>query len=200
MAFELVTQNAWEWACKKLGYEFEIPNTEDMKDLIPHRATFNSAGYDFKMPFDYVCEANTSIIIATGIKWDASDSYLKVDVGHFDENNISTTESSDIFDNSIFVKTIKLNLYNPVLMIYPRSSLAFEYGFKLDNTCAIIDADYYNNIVNQGNIIIKFTVEKELKLKRGDKFCQGIILPYAISEHEINPHIERIGGIGSTNN
>ena len=199
--FEVVTQDAWYWSCKKLGYDFEIPNANTLQELIPKRATTNSAGYDFRMPFDYSCPAGQPIKIPTGIKWNANNTYLKVNVRHFNHSAETTSLvlEDDDFKESIFIKTIGLELFNPILMLYPRSSLAFEYGFKLLNTTGVIDADYYNNETNQGNIIVGFTVDKPLELKRGDKFCQGVLLPFAYCLDEIPVNTGRSGGIGSTN-
>lgn len=84
-----------------------------------------------------------------------------------------------------------------VLQLYPRSSLGFKYGFTLLNTVGIIDADYYNNPVNEGHIMIGFTVNKEMNIEMGDKICQGIILPIILDD-EIVPTVKREGGIGST--
>lgn len=86
---------------------------------------------------------------------------------------------------------------NCVLQLYPRSSLGFKYGFTLLNTVGIIDADYYNNPDNEGHIMIGFTVRKEINIELGDKICQGIILPFMVSELAI-PNKDRNGGIGST--
>lgn len=199
--FELVTQDAYNWGCKKLGFdESIIPTLRELEDFIPSRSTLNSAGYDFKMPFDYKCEPGKIIKIPTGIKWNANNSYIKVNVRHFNHSAETTSlvQEEDDFKESIFIKTIGLELFNPILMIYPRSSLAFNYGFRLLNTTAIIDADYYNNDTNQGNIIVGFTVDEPLELKQGDKFCQGIITSFAFGLDEISPNKERTGGIGST--
>jgi dUTP pyrophosphatase len=66
------------------------------------------------------------------------------------------------------------------------------------NTTGIIDADYYSNPDNDGHIIVGFTTSKDMTLHAGDKFCQGIITPYAIAMGENIPIKERVGGVGST--
>ena len=88
-----------------------------------------------------------------------------------------------------------------VLKIYPRSSLGFKYRLQLDNTVGIIDSDYYNSD-NEGHIFIKITCdatsEKELVLKKGMAFAQGIFLEYGITyDDEVTE--KRNGGFGSTN-
>ncbi|MBR2686137.1 MAG: protease inhibitor I42 family protein [Erysipelotrichaceae bacterium] len=86
-----------------------------------------------------------------------------------------------------------------VLMIFPRSSLGFKYRLQLDNTVGIIDSDYYH-ADNEGHIIIKVTnhSDKTLSLKKGDRFVQGIFLPFGITEDD-DATANRTGGFGSTN-
>ncbi len=90
---------------------------------------------------------------------------------------------------------------NLVLMIFPRSSLGFKYRLNLDNTVGIIDSDYYYAL-NEGHIMIKVTNNsldnKELNLKCGEAFAQGIFLNYGITcDDQVSE--SRIGGFGSTN-
>lgn len=88
-----------------------------------------------------------------------------------------------------------------VLMLFPRSSLGFKYHVSLANTVGIIDSDYYGNDNNEGHIMIKLTNngEKTVEFSAGDKFCQGIFLPYGITtnDHETDKEV-RSGGFGST--
>ena len=86
-----------------------------------------------------------------------------------------------------------------VLQIYPRSSLGFKYQMNLLNTVGIIDSDYYN-ADNEGHIIIGIVNrgDKELVIKKGDRFVQGIFYKYYLAQEEEN-NKERHGGFGSTN-
>ncbi|MCR4661782.1 MAG: deoxyuridine 5'-triphosphate nucleotidohydrolase [Clostridia bacterium] len=88
-----------------------------------------------------------------------------------------------------------------VLMIFPRSSLGFKYRMQLDNTCGIIDADYYYGD-NEGHIMCKISnqsndSEKVLTINFQDKFCQGIFIPFGITIDD-KTTTKRTGGIGST--
>lgn len=87
-----------------------------------------------------------------------------------------------------------------VLKIYPRSGLGFKYRLQLNNTVGIIDSDYYYSD-NEGHIFIKITNDsnegKELSVKKGDGFAQGIFLEYGITEDDDVTDI-RNGGFGST--
>lgn len=89
------------------------------------------------------------------------------------------------------------------MMIHPRSSLGLNYRLQLDDTISVIDADYYNNPSNEGNIIIKITndsriSDNNLALDIGQHFCQGVFIPYGLT---IDDNIQqvRVGGVGSTN-
>ena len=85
-----------------------------------------------------------------------------------------------------------------VLMIYPRSSLGFKYHCNLANSTAVIDSDYYY-ADNEGHIMIKLVNRgsKIMHIEAGDKFCQGVFLPYGITYND-SVIEERHGGIGST--
>lgn len=86
------------------------------------------------------------------------------------------------------------------LAIVPRSSLGFKYRCQLNNTVGIIDSDYFDNEKNEGHIFVKMTNngDKEFSIKKGEAFCQGIILQYFLTEDD-DSCAEREGGIGSTN-
>ena len=90
-----------------------------------------------------------------------------------------------------------------VLTMHIRSSLGFKYGISLSNTTGIIDQDYYNNVNNEGHIFIKLSnvddaLEKDVLIINNDAFCQGVFLPYGITEDDDVTEV-RTGGIGSTN-
>ena len=85
-----------------------------------------------------------------------------------------------------------------VLMIFPRSGLGFKYRLRLNNTVGVIDADYYNSD-NEGHIMVKITNEsdKTFTLAKGDRFAQGVFLPFGITEDD-NADGVRNGGMSST--
>lgn len=83
-----------------------------------------------------------------------------------------------------------------VLMCVPRSGLGFKYGMKLRNTVGIIDSDYYDSD-NEGHIMLKISVDEPLDVEQGDRFAQGIFLPFGITEDDTATG-KRNGGFGST--
>lgn len=86
---------------------------------------------------------------------------------------------------------------NYVLQLYPRSGLGFKFGMELVNTVGIIDADYYK-ADNEGHIMIKIRPTlRTLQLKAGERFAQGIFMPYGITTDDEADGV-RTGGIGSS--
>lgn len=86
-----------------------------------------------------------------------------------------------------------------VLEIYPRSSIGFKYQTMLANTVGIIDCDYYY-ADNEGHIIIALMNmgDRELVIKAGERFAQGLFKQYFLAEEEYVVS-KRTGGFGSTN-
>ena len=89
---------------------------------------------------------------------------------------------------------------NEFLEIFIRSSLGFKYNIRMCNQVGIIDADYYNNKDNEGHIFVCLQNEgdKDFVIKKGDRFVQGIFMPFLITDDDSTTS-RRIGGIGSTN-
>lgn len=80
-----------------------------------------------------------------------------------------------------------------------RSGLATKHGLGLVNSVGIIDADYYNNPDNDGEIIIGIINNgfKVATIKAGDRIAQGIFKKYLITDDD-DAVGERKGGLGST--
>lgn len=86
-----------------------------------------------------------------------------------------------------------------VLVLAPRSGLGSRYRLQLNNTIGIIDEDYFG-ADNEGHIIATLTNDskeagKHLLLKKGDRFIQGLFLPYGIASGDA-PLGKRTGGLG----
>ena len=86
-----------------------------------------------------------------------------------------------------------------VLLLFPRSSLGFRYALRLSNTAGVIDSDYAF-AKNEGHILVKLRnpLSEPVTIGRGERFCQGIFLPFGTAEEE-DSFAVRTGGIGSTN-
>lgn len=74
------------------------------------------------------------------------------------------------------------------LMLCNRSSNPFKKGLVLANSIGIIDADYYNNVDNDGHIMYAFYnfFDKELKIKKGDVIGQAIFKQYLTIDNDIS--------------
>lgn len=85
-----------------------------------------------------------------------------------------------------------------VLVICPRSSLGRKFGLRLANTIGVIDSDYAH-ADNEGHILVMLVNGggEACTLHPGDRFCQGIFLPYGLAK-EAPVHADRVGGYGST--
>jgi dUTP pyrophosphatase len=85
-----------------------------------------------------------------------------------------------------------------VLLLFPRSSLGFKYSLRLANTVGVIDSDYAF-AKNEGHIMVKLRnpLSVPVTIGRGDRFCQGIFLPYGTAEED-GEFALRQGGFGST--
>lgn len=87
-----------------------------------------------------------------------------------------------------------------VLQLYPRSGLGFKYRLQLNNTVGIIDSDYFYSD-NEGHIFAKITNDsnegKQLEMKQGEGFMQGIFLQFGITSDDAADAV-RNGGFGST--
>ncbi len=85
-----------------------------------------------------------------------------------------------------------------VLMLYPRSSFGIRHGIRLANTTGVIDSDYAR-AENEGHILVALRnpSDRPVTIGRGERFCQGVLLPFGTAEEEGVPG-ERRGGFGST--
>lgn len=88
------------------------------------------------------------------------------------------------------------------LLLYARSSIAKKHGLRMSNSVGVIDADFYNNIDNEGHITFLYDniTDKEVKIAKHSRIGQGMftkVLP--IENVEILSN-ERVGGYGSTGN
>ena len=85
-----------------------------------------------------------------------------------------------------------------VLTLYPRSSLGFKFRFQLDNSVGVIDSDYYG-ADNEGHILVMLVNggDHAVTIGRGERFCQGILVPFGLAEEEDVAGV-RSGGFGST--
>lgn len=88
---------------------------------------------------------------------------------------------------------------NEYLAIMIRSSLAVKHGLQVAQGTAVIDADYYSNPDNDGNIGIAIVNNSggDYIIRKGERFCQGIFHKYEVTDDD-DASGERTGGYGHT--
>ena len=88
---------------------------------------------------------------------------------------------------------------NVYLELNIRSSAPLKYWLILANSVGVIDADYYNNPDNEGEIFFQIINLSpfDIKLQKGDIIGQGIFKEYLLTEDDETCG-ERVGGFGST--
>lgn len=173
----------------------KVSRYADKEIAMPIRKTGQSAGYDLVAAEDYIIP---SVFQLAG---EAEDVW-----------NVSEEEYVTLEQMAEFTKTTK---YRPTLVstgmkckldpgtflqLSVRSSSPLKYWLMLANGVGIIDADYYNNSDNEGEIFLQIynLSPFNIQIREGEAIGQGIILPYGVTEDDVSTG-ERTGGFGSTN-
>lgn len=86
-----------------------------------------------------------------------------------------------------------------VLYLFNRSSNPKKKGLVLCNSVGVIDADYYGNPDNDGNIMFAFynVGEEDITIKKGEAIGQGVFQKYLVVDDD-QAEGTRTGGFGST--
>lgn len=161
---------------------------------LPRRATANSAGYDFEVCEDILVPSYWNLM-------EYLDDFVakKVPYGLVDLKTI--TKSTGV-KPTLVPTGIKCKLDpNQYLEISVRSSTPLNNWIILANGVGIIDADYYENPDNDGEIFFQVInlSPVDIYLRAGDKIGQGIIKTYGVIEDDAAIGA-REGGFGSTGN
>lgn len=106
-----------------------------------------------------------------------------------------------IGDNPTMVKTgVKVLMPDDeYLMLVNRSSNPKKKKLVIPNSMGIVDADYYNNPDNDGEMMFAFynLSNEPVVLEAGEKLGQGIFCKYGKTDDDVAEG-ERLGGFGST--
>lgn len=88
---------------------------------------------------------------------------------------------------------------NEVLLLFVRSSIGLLKHITLENNTGVIDASYYNNEDNEGNIGFAFrnNGDEPQTIFKGERVVQAMFINYLVSDGDCATE-ERKGGIGST--
>ena len=184
--------------------KFEKVSKYKNADLaMPVRKTKYSAGYDMVAAEDYVipsCEDLITKICFSTFNIREKDNMGNVIPLSLDEMGKLTKELKA--KPSLVSTGMKCKLAdNEYLELSVRSSSPLKYWIILANGVGIIDADYYNNPDNEGEIFFQLInlSPYPLEIKKGEAIGQGIIHKYEVTEDD-NASGLREGGFGSTTN
>lgn len=162
---------------------------------MPHRSTKYSAGYDLYACEDVFVPALAQAICAAGVEEEPKKTYNLIELAMLFKAHPSLRPT-------LVPTGIKAKLNSDCyLSISARSSLPYKNLLIVANSPGIIDADYYNNIDNEGEIFILLLnlSPYDVIIKKGDKLAQGIIQQYIKTEDdEQTMPTDRVGGFGST--
>ena len=88
-----------------------------------------------------------------------------------------------------------------VLLLFNRSSNPKKKGLILINGVGVVDADYYNNIDNEGEIAFAFynITDEPIVISKDEKLGQGMFVQYKDVTNYVDEDVkERTSGFGST--
>ena len=177
---------------------------------LPVRATANSAGYDFVVAKDTVLKPYEDHDRELRLLHDVS---LQQVLSNLFESAKETTIAQPLTLTDVANLTGK-HKNRPTLVstgmkckldpgtyleLSVRSSTPLKHWIVLANGVGIIDADYYNNPDNEGEIFLQLInlSPYDILLKKGEKIGQGIIKQYLTTEDDAATG-DRLGGFGST--
>jgi dUTP pyrophosphatase len=84
------------------------------------------------------------------------------------------------------------------LQLSLRSGFAIKNSLFMPNTPGIIDADYYDNVDNEGHIMVAIynPNTEPFRVNKWDRIAQGIFLKYGTVDGEKEVTTVREGGLG----
>ena len=172
----------------------KISKYADADIAMPVRKTEKSAGYDMVAAEDYIIPSIWVMFQEAKEIWPVS------------ETEFVTMEQMAQFTKETGCKPtlvstgMKCKLdQGEWLQLSVRSSSPLKYWLMLGNSIGVIDADYYNNPDNEGEIFFQIynLSPFNIQIKKGEAIGQAIILPYAVTDDDAACG-ERTGGFGST--
>lgn len=177
-----------------MAYFEKVSKYADVDLAMPVRKTSQSAGYDMVAAEDYVIPSLPLMCEEAKLLWPVeADEYVSL------EQMADFTKKIG-FKPTLVSTGMKCKLQpGTYLELSVRSSCPLKYWLILGNSVGIIDADYYNNPDNEGEIFFQMInlSPYDIQLHKGDIIGQGIIKPYLTTEDD-NAFGQRMGGFGST--
>lgn len=155
---------------------FELIDENEI-ELMPARATKESAGYDLRAAEDVIIPSIFNIT-----------------------PNFNETREENRIRNKKVVKMIPTGVIfkgesGDMLYIQPRSGIATKDLLLIPNSPGLVDNDYYPNEIKVALINLSFN---PIEIKKGERIAQAVILNYQTVSNEEEVTTERTSGFGST--
>lgn len=173
---------------KQRGFEL-VSKYEGQGLNLPQRASKASAGYDLEAAVDISLPSIWQVLLANGGLNQA------VSLGHLPEEN------EKILASTLVPTGVKAFMPDDeYLLLANRSSNPMKRQLALPNGIGVIDADYYNNDNNEGEIFVQLINYglKPYQIKKGDRIAQAIFTPYQKVDETGIDLGDRTGGFGSS--
>ena len=174
----------------------KVSRFSDIDLVMPVRKTADSAGYDLVVAEDVVVPSYKKIINKPKPYGDFMEEKALFDLSDMELLTKSRSIRPTLVSTGMKCKLDK----GTYLELSVRSSTPLKYWLIMANGVGIIDADYYNNPSNEGEMYLQLInlAPYDIQLHRGDVLGQGIIKQYLTTEDDVTMG-ERVGGFGSTN-
>lgn len=189
VSFDPQLINPYTLKCMEASYTPE--EFKEISSIIePYKDKINPVQYLPFTGFEYVHLPSSDFLLPSRATENSAgyDFYLPMDI-------VVRSEEP------VFVKLgVKVKLpHDMVLQLYIRSSLSKK--MFLLNAVGIIDADYYNNADNMGEIgamLQAWHGQEPISLQKGERVVQGLLMHYSTIDVDIPRMVTRTGGYGST--
>ena len=174
----------------------KVSKYADAEIAMPVRKTSQSAGYDMVAAEDYIIPSLWQMCEESKKIWSVEDDeFVTMDL-------MAQFTKQTGFKPTLVSTGMKCKLEPGTwLQLSVRSSSPLKYWLMMGNGIGVIDADYYNNPDNEGEIFFQIynLSPFNIQIKKGEAIGQAIILPYGVTEDDVAGG-ERTGGFGSTSN
>lgn len=176
---------------KKRGFEI-VTRYQTAHLNLPKRQTEKAAGYDFEAAEDFVLPTIWQLgflKVLKAVRKGQAVTEAQLDTAH------------KLLKPCLVPTGIKAYMQpDEVLILANRSSGPFKRRLILPNGIGVIDADYYNNEDNEGEIFVQLLNYgvRPVTIKKGERLAQGIFVPYLKTDDDQNSGAHRNGGFGSS--
>lgn len=202
---EDLSMRGFDFAYKRNEEGYEMNGITPVKQFesaqLPEYQTKLSAGADFFAAEDVVVPSIWKSVFSA-LTRDLTLAFFPTDSNEVtDEEYVK--EVNKKFSPTMIHTGVKASMQDDeVLYLYNRSSNPKKLGLILANSVGVIDADYFGNVDNDGEIMFAYFNFKPYatKIKVGDRIGQGVFTKCLRPEYGLRvKEAERVGGVGSTN-